>query len=414
MNINSQFYITNYTGKEPLDLMVKPTALIESTEIADYNRFIEAVSTIYASQNTTGMIPVFWTSRNSTTDATGGTKYTYSPNSDSTLKFLQPKESYYFILRDPTYVPLRVPTVGGSLPGFAENNQLPIISPPVSPIKLNNQSGNQYSFSVGLDKLQPYASYSYTVHGAFANWPVVVTPLSGIIKPSEPTSSIDLSVTFCTSTGLCPNGTVGLMDYTIDNNRRDLGPNTIPESLQSTLQISVTPTSYVGAEVLSKQFTVQCEDCLPKISIDMPNQPVTLTGNNNHCYDLIADLSGLVPYQEYSYEFRSTIANWPAVVTPVSGVFKSSKKTGQIRSRLAFCPSTILCASGTIGLLDYDVNQYQYLFDSTCGNFVTLELAISTPDASVPESISDKLTIYCLDCLSTINGPTLSITQVNE
>jgi len=398
MNINSQFYITNYTGKEPLDLMTKPVSFTESNQIADYNRFIEAVSTIYASQNATGGIPVFWTQRNTSTDPIDGIKYTYSPSDKSTLQALQPKESYYFILRDPSYVPLKVPTVGGSLPGFPEEDMLPIVKTPNSPVTLTAVSGNKYLCSIKIDELQSYSTYEYKVNSIFANWPITVSPESGILKPSGKNTSIDLSIIFCGSTGLCPSGTMGLIDYSIDNNLTNVISNSIPESMRTTLQIAVSPVSYSGIEILSDQFTVECKDCLPKIKIDIPSEPVTLNKEHGHCYDLVANLNGLVPYKEYSYVFASTSANWPAVITPISGIYRSSKNTGIIRSRLSFCPSVSVCASGTDGLIDYDLNSYYPLFDTSCGKFVTLELTMSAIDGSMSESISDKATIYCVDC----------------
>lgn len=411
MNINSQFFIANYTGKEPLNLMARPSTNIN--DISDYNRFVEAVSTIYASQNATGGIPVFWTVRDISVDSAGNTQYTYIADTNSSLKQLVPREAYYFILRDSSYVPVRIPTVGGSLPGFAESNELPIIIPPSATVTLDQSTLNKYSFTIDFEKLQPYETYQYEVKNVFSNWPVVITPVSGIIKPSEPQTSIDLSVTFCANTGLCPSGTNGLIEYNSNYIQQALTGGIVPPSLQSTLQVEVMPISYSGLEILSKQFTIQCNDCLPKLSIDLPSESVTLSGKNNYCYDLVANVSGLVPYQEYSYEFRSIVANWPAIVTPISGVFKSAKTTNSIKAKLAFCPSTILCSSGTLGVLDYDINKYKYLFDSTCGNFVTLELGITTPDSAIAENISNQFTIYCLNCLGEINAPSLSISTSN-
>ena len=33
------------------------------------------------------------------------------------------------------------------------------------------------------------------------------------------------------------------------------------------MQLSITPISFDGPEVLSNQFTIECEDCLPKPAI---------------------------------------------------------------------------------------------------------------------------------------------------
>ena len=413
MNINSQFCITNYTGKEPLDLMAKPASITGVAEIADYNRFIEAISTIYGNQNSTGNIPTFWTTRNSSSDSAGHIKYVYVPSAESSLKTLQSTEAYYFIIRDNSYLPLKIPTVSGTVPGFVDYDgtqqySLPVIVNPSSIILGPNQ-GNVHTFSVSIDKLEPQETYKYEFKAVSSNWPTVINSISGIIKPSEPQTSIDATLTFCVSTGVCVSGSEGLIDYTLDNGQTGSAYNKSMYNLHTTIQLSVEPISYDGPEILGKQFTALCEDCLPELTVNVPTAPITLAGKNNYCQDIIATVSGLIPNHTYNYEFSSVIGNWPAVITPPTGTFKASKKTTEIRSRLAFCPSTILCTGGTPGLLDYDLNSYQYLFDNTCGKFVTLELSVNTEDETTQQGISDRLTIYCQDCLGDTMVPSLTI-----
>ena len=160
MNINSQFCITNYTGQEPLDLMVKPATITGVAEIADYNRFIEAISTIYGNQNSTGNIPTFWTTRNSSTDSAGHIKYVYVSSAESSLKALQSTEAYYFIIRDESYLPLHIPQVGGTIQGLTDLNKLPYIEP-MPNITLDRSNGNYAYLQFNISGLQPYEQYSY-------------------------------------------------------------------------------------------------------------------------------------------------------------------------------------------------------------------------------------------------------------
>jgi hypothetical protein len=414
MNINSQFFITNYTGKESLDLMTKPVSITELEDIADYNRFIEGITTIYGSQNATGGIPVFWTIRNPTTDSVGHTKNTYVPSPESTLKALSPREAYYFIVRDTSYLPISIPILGGTSPGFVDDIEskdyiLPIINSP-SGTTLTSSSGNINTFTVSLDKLQPQETYKYVFQTVSSNWPIIMGPISGLLKPSEEQDSINTTLTFCSSSGMCTSGTIGLLPPTTDNNQSCLISNNIVHKPYATLQMSLEPVASTNDfTILSKQFTVSCDDCLPRLNVVMPTDPVSLSGHNNYCHDVITMVSGLVPNQTYSYSFKSVVGNWPAVMTPSTGLFKASKTSSEIRSRLAFCPTPIICSGGTPGILDYDLNSYQYLFDNTCGKFVTIELSVQENSCGSLEGISDRLTIYCLDCLGDTMVPSLTI-----
>lgn len=413
MNINSQFSITNYTGKEQLNLMAKPASITGIAQIAEYNRFIEAISTIYGSQNTTGSIPTFWTTKNPVADSAGHVKNVYIPSAESTLRALHPAEPYYFIVKDVSYLPLKIPTVGINIPGLIDDDGREIYSLPTivnpSSIILNSNDGNVHTFSVSIDRLRPQETYKYEFKAVSSNWPTVISSISGLIKPSEPQTSIDATLTFCVSTGVCVSGSEGLINYTLDNSQTGSAYNKSVHHLHTTVQLSVEPISYEGSEVLGKQFTALCEDCLPDLVVNIPTDPITLSGHHNYCQDIIATVSGLIPNHTYNYEFSSVIGNWPAVITPPTGTFRASKKTTEIRSRLAFCPSTILCTGGTPGLLDYDLNSYQYLFDNTCGRFVTLELSVNTEDETTQQGISDRLTVYCQDCLGDTMAPSLTI-----
>lgn len=263
---------------------------------------------------------------------------------------------------------------------------------------------NSYMFHAEASGLIYNTKYNYRFICEDSNWPTVLSVPSGSFVAESDIANIFTRVTFCANTGICQSLGFDVLDHELINTTA-YGPlNPVTR-----LKLEISTEGNFTNVTDSDSITIECIDCLPSLHIGLPTEPVTLTGVNNYCYDIVANISGIIPYQEYDYEIRSTVANWPAVVTPISGVFKSSKTTGVIRSRLAFCPATSVCGSGTMGLLDYDISKYKYLFDSACGNFATIEIAMSPSDGSTSESISDSLTVYCIDCLGSITPPLLKI-----
>lgn len=387
MNINGQFYITNYVGQEPLDLMSIPAAFTSDQDIADYNRFIESVSTIYGSQDSVGEIPVFWTVRDIAQTSTNAFTYIYSPSKDSTLKTLEPRQSYYFILRDNAYSPVKIPIVGGSSVGFVSEQFL---------LNIDNfddvvlTSGNHLKLSPLISDLQPYETYRYEFQGLSANWPITITPLSGLIKPFNSTTKIDALLQFCATTGSCSSALTPL-DF-------DLGsscPISNNSDLYTVLRLSITPVSYDGTETFSKHATIACEDCLPSISINMEGFPnVTLTSNEGNTYGFTSTIDGLQLHQQYNYEFIPIQSNWPAtMITPISGSFNTNDSSSRtLSSKIVFCPTTGLCPPSDPSVLPYTIGSR--FIESY---YTSFNLTVTDCNNSVAHS--EPITIYCDDCL---------------
>ena len=471
MQINSQFYITYYTGREPLSLMSSPsfTSLYDQ---AVYNKFINSISTIYASQAIDGEIPVFWTDR---IESTNGTDFVFAPNKDSTLAALEPRQSYYFILRDTNNIPLIIPEIGGPLPGFQNPNYLPKISitktasasssstsssstsssRPSSSTSSNGSytdsntildgitngsspqtygfstlavsqesdtykildktQKNQYSFVVNFEKLQPYQKYMYKFVPVSADWPTTITPFSGIISASEETATINATMTFCFASGLCESAN-NFLSYNLEGVAIDF-----TDTLYSTIQVSLEPISYTGVEVLSNHYTFECQDCIPELHVYFPEQEdVSLETQGEYCYDITANVTGTVAGVTYSYNFESVMGNWPAVIIPSSGQFKAYRDNAEINAKIAFCPSKIVCSGGTPGLLDYSSDQSMYLFNTECrdrdAKYISLNVSVSPVDLpiSLPTVQSENLTINCIDCLGSVSIPQISFKENNN
>lgn len=285
MNITSQFFITYYTGSIELDLMAMPASFAGNiTKTSDYNKFIEAVSSIYAAQsfgsNNTiaGEIPIFWTVRSLSADAAGNDRYAYVGSPDSTLTSLQPKQSYYIILRDLSYVPLKLPTVGHPVIGFTDTGVLPYVQKDSILTKtLAEPNNNIYNFSPIINDLQAYETYKYQVYGVDSNWPITMVPSSGIIRPSSQQLKLDIRASFCASTGTCPSGSANVIHYT--QNPPTSNNGTV--GLYGIFQIGVQPISYDGIETISDQFTLYCEDCLPRLKVSVPGSVTNISVLNS-------------------------------------------------------------------------------------------------------------------------------------
>ena len=110
----------------------------------------------------------------------------------------------------------------------------------------------------------------------------------------------------------------------------------------------------------SDDFVLRCDTCLnPKIVISTPNL-LTSTSLGNFAVQLV----GLKPSETYSYSFSGISSNWPTVISPVSGSFKTDKagippySNSIIPHKYYFCSPTGLCPSGTPGLMNYSSDNY--------------------------------------------------------
>jgi hypothetical protein len=373
MIINSQFFISHYTGKESLDLMSMPSGFEEDNiKKAEYNRFIQSIDTIYASQNLNGEVPKFWTRRTQIIDDFGNVSYTNEPHPLSTLTSLSSMSSYYFILRDSTEVPVKIPVKGGEVFGFTDSSSLPIVDSvssclstvssdeSCSQIKLTSNNFTDVIFNIS--NLRPYESYFYEISSISANWPVDINPVSGIIKPAKATGVIEINALFCPSTGICGSN---ILDYTLSNECLLTDPNKV----YATIQLSIKPTTQPDLEVYSDHFSVFCEDCLPSrptVSISGSESDLvdgnTFDGFAYYNFDLVIAETGILNNDKnYTYQIETLSAEWPFIfITPTGGIatINSGSKEISINNQFFICPATGLCPPGTPGVPTYSIPNY--------------------------------------------------------
>lgn len=396
MNITSKYSIQAYPGRQLLNLINMPASISGSaSSTAEYNLFLEGISTIYGTQSENGAIPVFWSM------FSGGR---YVGNPDSTLTSLSPKQSYYFIAKDETYLPLKIPVVGGYAAGFTDQSQLPSVK--ISGNKTLAGNGNNYSYlTFDVSGIIPYEEYSYTINSLHGNWPAVIYPISGRIKSSDTSVRFDAALAFCKTTGDC-DGNSNLLDYSVDSQGTDY------DNLYSIINFELIPISYDGEGVTSDSLTVNCKDCLPKVKIANPASTTLNTTNVNY-YTFTSTISGLKPNTQYSYLYRTINSNWPTLLVSKSGTFTATDKIYDLSTKLLFCPSTELCPSGTQDLMNYNIGgatdsrfKRQFVHDQISTTFDLLITDLSDNSTFV----SEPSTLRCQNCLSSASGTYHDIT----
>lgn len=231
-------------------------------------------------------------------------------------------------------------------------------------ISLPNTSGtisngnNKYSFSSSVGNLIVGQEYSYLFSSTEANWPVTAVPMSGSFIAKSDTKKIVSMLSFCHTTGSCPSSSGNVLDYEITSSC--LYGQQSETDLFTKLNLTITPESCGGTAFTSDDFVLRCDTCLnPKIVISTPNL-LTSTSLGNFAVQLV----GLKPSETYSYSFSGISSNWPTVISPVSGSFKTDKagippySNSIIPHKYYFCSPTGLCPSGTLGLMNYSLDNY--------------------------------------------------------
>ena len=416
MRINTANFLIHYPGSQALPLQGESPFTDDPRKTADYNRFIENISTIYGSQDSEGNIPLFWT-------VFSGTKYV--PNPESTLRQLDPRRSYYFITRDEASLPLNLPINGKILAGYRDQPILPQIKTTLTDTfdNINDDQAvlttNNYAYlKFKVDGLQPFEDYDYTINCDAANWPVSISPISGVIKPSQTDEPLELSsvVHFIKSTGTCGDQT-NIATNSLDC--ADINSN----NLYAVVNLEITPQSNTVDSVKGDNITIRCKDCIPRLSVQLPDigilsstnstassapnsdaatqQYTALSGtsaggmvenlapvsDDNRFFSYKADIKNIETKKKYNYEYRSLEGNWPArLSTPMSGSLSSLNPETVLNSTINFCLSTGLCPEN--GALSYNLASGPDLSNL----FTTVELVVSSEDGT-ETAVSNPFTV---------------------
>lgn len=238
MIIDNTFVIKTYLGSQPLPLVNPPASLASN---AAYNTFINNISAIYSSQSSTGSIPLFYKAGNNT-------------DARSTLLFLQPKESYYFISKSNAVVPYNIPYLG-SLLSFSGTQTCTAIDIVPDRVTLTNTSGNYYYYNQNITNLAIGEQYQYQFKVLESNWPITIIPDSGVLQSSQVSNNFSAMIRF--------DSDIGVTDY-----EQFLPAGTVVNQLDKNnlfamIEVSVQPPDSLDCPKVLDMLTIQCKNCVP-------------------------------------------------------------------------------------------------------------------------------------------------------
>lgn len=313
-----------YNAEESLDLINAPNQESDYALYTRYNSFINGVLAIYGTQKNDGTIPVFWTTQN--TDST--LRYA---DSKSTLKKLDPQQTYYIIAVSNDHLPLTIPHPVGSTEFLKNNisnnsstklinfNNNVKINPSYKNIQLDDSTENTHFFNIEISGLIPNYSYAYNIKPIFSNWPCDFSKLSGSIDVGGPVDANGYTSSniksffeykYCNDLSQCYES----VPYTlIDRNN--------PSYINNIFSIFELEILQNNNKILSDSFTITCNEC-----IDIKKCPSTeisqsiINLNNTYYTNLTFKYYNLDPNEIYRYNISSIGSNWPSRIDNISGV----------------------------------------------------------------------------------------------
>ena len=309
--ISSQYAIHRYVGREPLNLLEVPDTEYEVV----WNRLINNVLTIYATEITDGSIPFFYTSLSD--DNTSER----IPNTNSTLTSLTPGHSYYFITRSQANLPIVLPEIGGKIIGcdLPECSRIEIEE--ISDINLVGKNNNKQFINVCVSGLTCGEKYSFDFSSSISNWPTYVSPISGEFVAFKENIEIPAEITFSKETGNLDSK--DLLNYKIYTDMNYHPCHTEDFNVYSVIKASIRPVSYDGLHD-EDIFKIHCIDCLPECdpyaTVKFVDSPVKILEENccqeNH--NLVIDVTEARLGELYEYKFITDSLK-PVSITPATG-----------------------------------------------------------------------------------------------
>lgn len=179
---------------------------------------------------------------------------------------------------------------------------------------------NYHDFSVTFNNLTIGRTYNYNFTNRGSTWPTILTPTQGTFVASSNNYTATHRILFCDNSGLCPDGTVGLIGYTSYNYGTNLEKQLTDKLIHTTLSVNLTDTSCDNETITSENFTYYCNGCLPTYRYPNPqwaNAGTTSLSSSTNKKDLVetccvgttslsATVQNVYPGDKYSYSISST------------------------------------------------------------------------------------------------------------
>jgi len=205
----------------------------------------------------------------------------------------------------------------------------------VVPKNILLSSSNLVTISGSLSGLTPNTTYNYNFSTIDSNWPSVLQNISGTIKPTGTSYSLENNLIFCYPSGNCPPGTDSLLPYTIDTIvEKDLNKN----KLYTDLVLNLIPSC--GDTISSNTCRVTCDNCFPCIryaNVLFSGSPLIslAPGCCQGQKFLSVNVANAIAGEKYTYSFSSIPSTGVVFLTfspPTGEVYFGSGGNGKVNT----------------------------------------------------------------------------------
>ena len=246
------------------------------------------------------------------------------------------------------------------------------------------------TIDVNVSGLNPNNKYRFKFTNNGGNWPVRVTPLSGVFYPSN----VKTYVYFCSTTGDCPASDANVFFNTPQTHISDPGLALGPKSLYSVLGLSITEYDNLNEIIYTHPCIVECDECVPQLS--SRTDSASLTRSDGSSVSIMSEINGLIPGQSYTYSFQGAGGNWPTKIVPRSGTIKASNEYVTITNLVSLCSSSDACLEADNNVLNYiDTSDSIEREDI----YSVINLVINPVNETLQKTSTSSFSILCDDCL---------------
>lgn len=248
---------------------------------------------------------------------------------------------------------------------------------------------NPIDISAKLNGLIPYENYNYVFTTTSANWPIVISPVSGSFTASSVSGSVDATVYFCLSKDSC-NNCDGLLPY--DDCLCNIGDEYFGK-IQMSCSLDSDPSMVFKSDIIK----VTCEGCLPSVQMVAPSGSQLSANVKSDIYYIFENLR---TNKTYSYEVETISSDWPFYVSAVSGLITAGGVQDTVEAFGVYCATTGECPSCEDGVLPYTIPTGCVSCSSNPWTVPETSLRLRLIDPDCPSIIhySNILNLSCKDC----------------
>jgi hypothetical protein len=272
-------------------------------------------------------------------------------------------------------------------------------------LSLTKEDGNSKTFNIKCTGLIPNQEYTYFLNGGGGNWPLKITPRSGIITTSSSDFTINGLLSFCPSTGACPSTDPSIINYQNIENRR------FSEDPYSLVNVSLVPNDDTFQNKVAGSFAATCLDCIPSIQILSPN--FVNIGSNHSNNEFEVTVNNLVIGERYNYSFAGLDGNWPLILSPQSGSVVATSDSMRIPVVATFCTATGLCPSGSPGIMPYTNLRSSSVALNSIKKQSRFKMSLNQNAYATPVAYSNDIVAVCNDCLPLLKARLPSSTALS-